>query len=336
MADINRPALVGRMLAAAYPDGVPPDQVEHIPRRAAALDAIAESIASGKPFGGFPLTLAGDPGKPALFDVPAYEIVRIGPVADEPVPFVASSPPTPTEAPKPTLRKNIPYEDLPVGILHDGMVAEIAGCASQSVYSFRAKHGIAPAPPRRPRLLVRGLALTWGRERLLAWLERWPRARELYGADIDAALVSPPAEPDIISAPPIEAEGEPSAVTGVGPAERINGTGPSATAASGAGSTPGADRVGSPAPHTEPPASERDSSVTPEPDPSQAAVTPAAPAPAEPAAVPAPVAAPADRVVPCIHKGDLLLSECLAGFRAGRAPCRGCSVGARRMEAARG
>ncbi len=62
---ITRPALVGRMLAAAYPDGVPADQVRHVPRLAAVLDLVAESVATGKPFKGIPLTLLADTREPA-------------------------------------------------------------------------------------------------------------------------------------------------------------------------------------------------------------------------------------------------------------------------------
>ena len=64
---ITRPSLVGRMLAAAYPDGVPADQVLNVPRLAAVLDLVAESVATGKPFEGIPLTLLADTREPADF-----------------------------------------------------------------------------------------------------------------------------------------------------------------------------------------------------------------------------------------------------------------------------
>ena len=304
MADINRPALVGRMLAAAYPEGVPPEQVRHVARIAAALDCVAESVATGRPFAGFPLSLAADASCPALFDVE-----RVAPPApepeDEPVPYV------PVE-PSPRV-KHIRYEDLPVGLLTDPMIARIAGCSANAVGAHRAKRRIATAWGRggaapEPFVFWAQILRAWGRARLDGWLERWPRARELYGEDIARAIAAADAPPRA-RRPARWTEPSPE------PSPEL----PAPDLAPGPGLWPARGRV---VVTLESLGRFPETSQEPSPEPS----------PTSPEPAPEP---PADPDVPCIHKGPLPLSECLAGLRAGRAPCRGCSVGARRIEAQR-
>ena len=199
---ITRPDLVGRMLAAAYPEGVPPEQVRHVARIAAALDVVADAVATGRPFAGFPLTLAADASRPALFDVERVEPAP--PPApepeDEPVPYVPVEPPSTPSPPSPPRAKHIRYEDLPVGLLTDPMVAAIAGCSANAVGAHRSKRRIATAWQRggaapEPFVFWAQLLRAWGRPRLDGWLERWPRARELYGEDIARAIAAADAPP---------------------------------------------------------------------------------------------------------------------------------------------
>ena len=199
---ITRPDLVGRMLAAAYPEGVPPEQVRHVARIAAALDCVAESVATGRPFAGFPLALAADAGRPALFDVERVEPAP--PPApepeDEPVPYVPVEPPSTPSPPSPPRAKHIRYEDLPAGLLTDAIIARIAGCSPNAVWLHRSKRRIATAWQRggaapEPFVFWAQLLRAWGRPRLDGWLERWPRARELYGEDIARAIAAADAPP---------------------------------------------------------------------------------------------------------------------------------------------
>ena len=189
---ITRPALVGRMLAAAYPSGVPADQVENSVRITAVLNLVAESVATGRPFGGIPLTLLADASQPARFDEGAVEDVEDA--ADEPVPFV------PVEA-KPRSKfahKNTDYDDLPVGILTDPMVGAVADVSANAVACHRVRFHVDAANKGGGNVdravLFRRLVQAWGAERCEAWLSRWPKAEELYGAEIRRAISgeSPP------------------------------------------------------------------------------------------------------------------------------------------------
>ena len=186
MDKVTRPSLVGRLLAAAYPNGIPADQVENSVRITAVLGLVAEAVATGRPFGGIPLSLLADASQPARFDVePVVEDVED--VADEPVPFVPAVP-AETKSRSKYARKDTDYDDLPVGILTDPMVGAVAGLHANAVACRRAKTGTAAANAGGGHVdnavLFRRLVQVWGAERCEAWLSRWPKAEELYGVEI--------------------------------------------------------------------------------------------------------------------------------------------------------
>lgn len=182
MSSITRPSLVGRLLAAAYPDGITADQVENSVRITAVLGLVAEAVATGRPFGGIPLALLADASQPARFDV-AEPVVED--VDDEPVPFVALSP---KKAP-------LAYGDLPLGILTDGMCGAIAGVSQNAITGARTRRGIdaATAPGGSPpeSVYLRRLVDAWGMVRVSQWLTRWPEAERLYGARLRRVVASP-------------------------------------------------------------------------------------------------------------------------------------------------
>lgn len=190
MDRVTRPSLVGRLLAAAYPEGIPPGQVENSVRITAVLGLVAEAVATGRPFGGIPLSLLADASQPARFDVePVVE--DVGDVDDEPVPFVPAVP-AETKPRSKYARKDTDYDDLPVGILTDPMVGAVAGLHANAVACRRAKTGTAAANAGGGNVdhavLFRRLVQVWGAERCEAWLSRWPKAEELYGAEIRRAI----------------------------------------------------------------------------------------------------------------------------------------------------
>lgn len=186
MGSVNRPSIVGRLLAAAYPDGIPPEHVPHLGLITAALDVVADAVATGRPFAGFPLSLIADAREPARFDAaPVAEPVED--VADEPVPFVPVALP-PKKAP-------LAYGDLPLGILTDGMCAAVAGVSQNAITGARNRRGIdaATAPGGSPpeSVYLRRLVDAWGMVRVAAWLTRWPEAERLYGTRLRRVVASP-------------------------------------------------------------------------------------------------------------------------------------------------
>lgn len=147
MDKVTRPSLVGRLLAAAYPNGITADQVENSVRITAVLGLVAEAVATGRPFGGIPLSLLADASQPARFDVePVVEDVED--VADEPVPFVPFVPVRPKGH---TAARGIDWSrESRLGKMPDRALAKLLSVSVNTVTVARRKFGIEPFGRGRP------------------------------------------------------------------------------------------------------------------------------------------------------------------------------------------
>lgn len=147
---VTRPALVGRLLAVLFPDGVPANQVERLGETVLHLD-IAAGAARGQPL--------------------AVPLVAHFPDRTPVEPECASPPAEPTAAPTPerdhvvtvevdpghalvTRRKNgtkagIDWDNEPrLGKMPDLALAKLRGVAATTVYEVRQRRKIPPFDPR--------------------------------------------------------------------------------------------------------------------------------------------------------------------------------------------